>query len=441
MSRTYMVRQQSELAAFALVVLLIGMVFTVNLFLNFGADKEYVAEIKEIATTLRKYFPEGEPLYTKAEETAANAYQVKKKLKELYSSNVEILVNLIKGNISIPVSHLILGMLAKYILVLGFIKGFTLKVFKIAVFIPLVLGGLALFGKKLVFLQDVYNEIFARFYDPFGDKDIRTVLKVLRANPVPASIVHHLSEKGGLLEHSINVAIKASDKAAKEGIDPKDAYLAGLLHDVGKLKVYVYDAPKKTYRSVGIDLDLMNRIVMNEIKERFGIRIPSDERVWEIVKQADREATAEELKKYKIDIQTVVEQALRELNINGIEGRKYDGWVREDLPFVVVLAHAINRKVTILLKEKDKGLPIPEDPDHRGVHVIAYSNPYKELIFTEYEGKKADELGLFDARIGNEVFKAVYLFKKSHIPEELLVRWGNNPYMIEILERSTEKYI
>ncbi|MDQ7082133.1 MAG: hypothetical protein Q9N34_03440, partial [Aquificota bacterium] len=80
------------------------------------------------------------------------------------------------------------------------------------------------------------------------------------------------------------------------------------------------------------------------------------------MREADREVTVEELKEMRVDISHVLEQALRELNINGTEGKKHDGWYRNDLPFVVVLAHALNRTVTKLLKEQDPSLPLSEDP-------------------------------------------------------------------------------
>jgi len=440
-SKTYVVRQQSELGAFAFIVFVIGIIFITNLLINLGADEKYVSEIRNTAELLRRFFPEGEPLYTKAVETATYAYLIKNELKEQYGSNVNVLVNLMKGNISVPVSHLILGSLAKYVLALGFIKGFTLKVFKVAFFVPLILLAAVILRRKLGFLRDIADELYARLYDPFGDRDIRTVLKVLRANPVPASIIHHLPEKGGLLKHSVNVAVSAADRAARMGIDPKEAYLAGLLHDIGKLKVYIYDPESRTYRSTGASHELMNRIAMKELERRFGVRVPSDEMVWELVKEADREETLKELKEMKIGISSIIEQALRELNINGMEGKKHDGWYKESLPFVIVLAHALNRAVTRLLKEQDPTLPFSEEPDHAGVHVIAYANPYSDMIFTEYNGKKADELGLFDARVGNEVFRAVYLVKKEVVPEEIRLRWGNTHYEVDILGRNKVKVL
>jgi len=429
------VKQQSELGAFAFILFVVGIIFITNLLINLGADEKYVLEVKSTAELLRKFFPEGEPLYTKAVETATYAYLIKNELRERYSSNVQILVNLMKGSISVPVSHLILGSLAKYVLALGFIKGLTLKVFKVALFAPLILTAAVILRKKLGFFRDIADELYARLYDPFGDRDIRTVLKVLRANPVPASIIHHLPEKGGLLKHSLHVAIRAADKAGRAGLNPREAYLAGLLHDAGKLKVYVFDPERGTYRRAGANHEVMNRMVMKELDKRFGVRVPSDENVWELVKEADREVTVEELKEMKMDISSVIEQALRELNINGIEGKKYDGWYKETLPFVAILAHAMNRVVTRLLRERDPALPLSEEPDHAGVHVLAYANPYRKLIYTEFEGKRADELGLFDARIGTEVFRAVYLVKKEAVPGETLLRWGNTPYDIEVLER------
>ncbi|MDQ7082132.1 MAG: HD domain-containing protein [Aquificota bacterium] len=71
-------------------------------------------------------------------------------------------------------------------------------------------------------------------------------------------------------KHSLNVAIRAADKAGQAGLNPRDAYLAGLLHDAGKLKVYVFDSERGTYHSTGASHELMNRIVMKELERRFG---------------------------------------------------------------------------------------------------------------------------------------------------------------------------
>ncbi|HID66446.1 MAG TPA: hypothetical protein EYP32_06540 [Aquificaceae bacterium] len=64
-----------------------------------------------------------------------------------------------------------------------------------------------------------------------------------------------------------------------------------------------------------------------------------------------------------------------------------------------------------------------------------YASPYDEFLVKEIEGKKADDLGLFDAKVGVETFKAVYLIKKEIIPKELLLRWGDTNFFIEIKQR------
>jgi len=429
MSRTY--TRESEWAAFGIVVIVIGIVLMTNFLLNLGADEKYVVEIRNLAEKLRLFLPEGEPLYTKAVEVATSAYVLKKGLESTYGDNVSILINLIKGNISIPVSHLFLGALAKYILALGFIKGLTVKMFKLLVVFPVVLGAILVLWGRVRTLRELKASMYARLYDPFGDRDIRTVLKILKLNPVPASIIHHNPHREGLLKHSLSVAACAADKAQDAGLDIRSAFLAGLLHDVGKLKSYVRDGNR--WKSTGANLELMNRIAMKEIEKRFGVRAPQDENVWEIVREADREVTARELKEYKYEIEPVFERALRELNINGVGGSKYDGWAKDSL--IVVLAHALNKKVTELLKELDPSLPFSEEPDVAGVHAIAYSNPYRKFILMEYDGKKADTLGLFDARVSKKIFNAVYLIKREAIPDEVRLRWGDLPYTIEILER------
>lgn len=60
----------------------------------------------------------------------------------------------------------------------------------------------------------------------------------------PASIEHHDSQRGGLWEHSFSVAIKAVSNIKKYTKDRKytvPAFIAGLLHDVGKIAYYVCD--------------------------------------------------------------------------------------------------------------------------------------------------------------------------------------------------------
>ena len=58
----------------------------------------------------------------------------------------------------------------------------------------------------------------------------------------PASKSHHLNRKGGLVEHSVNVAEKLA--AMSEALDvpwlrPESPYLVGLLHDLIKCQCYI----------------------------------------------------------------------------------------------------------------------------------------------------------------------------------------------------------
>lgn len=57
----------------------------------------------------------------------------------------------------------------------------------------------------------------------------------------PASARHHLNVPGGLCEHTVNVAMNAADLCnlpAFMGVDPKEATVAALLHDLCKIGKY-----------------------------------------------------------------------------------------------------------------------------------------------------------------------------------------------------------
>ena len=55
--------------------------------------------------------------------------------------------------------------------------------------------------------------------------------------------------KNLLWKHSISVAVFSKNLSAKAGTDPEEAYLAGLLHDVGKMVLYL-DNPKNYARVI-----------------------------------------------------------------------------------------------------------------------------------------------------------------------------------------------
>lgn len=92
--------------------------------------------------------------------------------------------------------------------------------------------------------------------DPRKD-DIHRLLKYLEENTdwlkAPASTRFHGSHEGGLIEHSVNVAelcIKFKKLLAPE-IDITSAVIIGLLHDVGKVGLYIQKEPTEKQLQYG----------------------------------------------------------------------------------------------------------------------------------------------------------------------------------------------
>ncbi len=230
------------------------------------------------------------------------------------------------------------------------------------------------------------------------------------------------------------MATKAAEALPEE--KQKEGFLAGLLHDIGKIKIYKSVCNEKcSYKSLKVDQELANKIALKEIQRKFNIEIPKEEDVWKVVKKADIEVTKEELRKasFKVDKELLYE-VLNRLNINDyLNTGKPDGFY--DGKYLVILASALNRHVSKALLERDPILPISEEPDTFGVHVIAYSRPYNDYLILEIGGKKADDLGLFDAVVGKQKYSAVYLFDTQKIPSESIKKWGSCPYSIQIKER------
>lgn len=425
---------QSELVAFSIVLVVLGIFLLIDFLLSFASQK-YVIEIIKQADFFKNLFPEGQPLFNQAKKYAYMAYEIKKEFSKHYQSNVQILLAFLKGEFQLPKEHLIFAWFSKYMIGVGIIKGAFLKGSKFSLLAYVSFLSVVLIYLLRKPLRKLYLEIKARIYDPFGDEDIRKVLKILIANPVPASISHHLASSGGLFKHSLSVAIETADSLPEPY--KKEGFLAALLHDIGKIKIYKTVCNEKcSFWKLNISQEKANKLMFNELEKRFNVKIPENQNVWDIVKETDRKVTGKELKEanFKVDKEILIE-ALSRLNINGIESSKYDGWYKKELPFVIVLAHALNTEVSKILLEKDPLLPLSTQPDMRGVHVIAYTSPYDEFLIKEIEGKKAEDLGLFDAKVGVETFKAVYLIKKEIIPKELLLRWGDTNFFIEIKQR------
>ena len=351
----------ADLVAFATIVVILGIVVVFQLILNTGMNEEKLREIYNTAVFFKKVLPEGEPLYSKAIEFAQNSYQVQQYLKQNYDSNVKILIDFFKGNLPFPAWLIFAGATSYYIIALGILKALTFK----SVYLFAVFGILMLF--YLLFHPSIFRTLLvkakARIYDPFGDKNIRKVLEILLSNPVPASISHHNAFEGGLFEHSLEVASKTADALPEE--KKKEGFLAGLLHDVGKIKIYKSVCNEKcSYKSLKINQEIANKIALKEIQRKFKIEIPKGSELWKIVKKADIEATKEELKKakFKIDKELLYE-VLNQLNINDyLNTGRPDGFY--DGKYLVILASALNRQFSKALLERDPLLPVSEEPDN-----------------------------------------------------------------------------
>lgn len=214
----------------------------------------------------------------------------------------------------------------------------------------------------------------------------------------------------------------------------KTAFLLGLLHDIGKLKIYRQvpaeefapapsplegkkkekDKGKKTkYRWEGLHVnqEVVNKLFIRELTKKLSLELPQEPAYWEVVKTADRMQTEKELREGTFDIKDLLLPTIKNLS----EG---DYWKKGE--YFIVLAHSLCRTLTELLLEQDKGLNISPEADKAGVHVIAYS-VYKELPLIKQIGNlKADDLGLFDVMVGKTLFKAVYVFPSSlatNVPE------------------------
>jgi len=430
MERTVKFAREVEYATMLMVIFLFFSLLFVWFVSDYGSSYSFVKKIERAVSQYRDKFPQGEPFYTKALEEAIEAYKLKSFWKRYYRNKFELFMDVAKGDVSF--SQLTKGVLAPIYVTLGVLKGLLHHFGKLLTVSFLGLIGIIATGLILSLLKEALYLVRAFFMSPVKDVNVVKALAVLIANPVPASIFHHNPEKGGLLKHSLEVAKRAYEKAGRE----KKAFLAGILHDVGKIGVYFYDRKEKRWKSRRINLEVANKLMLVKLKKKLGIEYPEEPEIQRVVKEADREVTAKELRERQIDVKPYLEKALRVLNVNDYQGTgKPDGFYNPEYPFVVILANAINRHVSEMLSQIEP--TISPEPDSRGVHVIAYANPYRDFVYALYRGKKADDLGLFDVKVGNQTFRAVYLFKKEHIPPDLLKKWGSVSWKIQVLERKT----
>jgi len=392
----------------------------------------YSKEVYNSALQAYKLFPEGEKFYKTAVESSIQVYKFKSKLINSYGYEGDL--NLLLKVLNTPrgegfkfLGNLITASFAKWLIVLGILIGIIHKTL-IGFLALLTITLLFVVWKSLKSLEWLKLNLKAWKLAKFKDKDILNVIKVLLANPRPASLYHHESGENGLLKHSLAVASLATEKAKAENV--KDVYLAGLLHDIGKIKLYT-QTDKGTWVSTGAKQEVVNKLTLQELKEKFGIREITDPKIWKIVKSADREVTLKELwETFKGYLwETDIKELLKKL----IPKTSYIYLEKENL--IAVPAKEINTILTEKLNELFPDLNFKEDEvDYfTGVHPIAFAKPYRPFVVLKFQDLLADELDLFDLKVKDKLIKAVYLFDNSKFNLELKPFNGS----WEILERKT----
>jgi len=379
----------------------------------------YAESVYKYAKKAYDYFPEGERFYRKAVEESIRLYKLKETLLKSYPYRGELdfflgvinrawqgdkysgefLITLFKASFS------------KWLITLGLIYAVTAKTFLFFI-VLFVLTIVFVIWKQLRIPEYFWIQLQGfRLAGPYRrDKDIRNVLKVLIANPRPASITHHKNYEGGLLEHSLAVAKRTVEICREKSLNPKDCFLAGLLHDIGKLKLYTKEGNR--WVSLGTSQEVMNRIVLNELKKKFKIRdIPQE--VQSVVKQADREITYREVwenfKAYEGDIKKLLKEKIRECN----------PLYAENLKAVIVKSICLNEAI---LEELMKLYPELHFEQHypSSLPFITYLNPFREFVVLKVGDKVADKHDTFTVRIGDKTLKKVYLFKAGIFSSEEL---------------------
>jgi putative nucleotidyltransferase with HDIG domain len=410
------------------IFLIFFFAFLLSVFVNVMSSfptEEKVRDVSKKADFVSKFFPEWRGVSDYAKKLVEDA----RTKAGGYSSGYDVLFrNPVKAlGVLLPV------LLAEYLLVFGVIFGILGSQVYLVLASLLIVVGVFLYKQREA-LEDLMIRWRAKRLSPFRDERVEYILALLLKNPVPASIFHHNAFEGGLLKHSLNVA-KLSAKLAKErGLKVKTAFLLGLLHDIGKLKIYrrvpaeelapapsplegkkkKKDKGKKTkYRWEGLHVnqEVVNKLFMRELTEKLSLELPQEPVYWEVVKIADRMQTERELREGTFDIKDLLLPTIKNLP----EGSY---WKKGE--YFIVLAHGLCRTLTELLLEQDKGLNINPEPDKGGVHVIAYSIHKQFPIIKQIGDLKADSLGLFDVKVGNSLFKAVYVFPSSlatNVPE------------------------
>jgi putative nucleotidyltransferase with HDIG domain len=387
--------------------------------------EEKVREFSKRVEFLSKFFPEWKGLGEYAKTFVESASEKAKG----YSSGYEMVFKdpVRALGVLFPV------LLAEYLLVFGFILGILGFQAYLVLVVLLIAVGIFLYKHREV-LEDLVIKWRAKQLSPFKDEKIEYILALLLKNPVPASIFHHSAFEGGLLKHSLNVARLSAKLAKERGLKVKTAFLLGLLHDIGKLKIYrkvpaeestpapsPFDSkkkekkknkkPKYKWEGLHVNQEVVNKIFIKQLEEKLSLDLPKDPAYWDVVKTADMLQTEKELREGRYEIKGLLIPTIKNLP----EGSY---WKKGE--YFVVLAHAFCRTMTELLLEQDKGLNISTEPDKAGVHVIAYSIPKQLPIIKQIGDVKADDLGLFDVKVGKTLFKAVYVLPSSlatNVPE------------------------
>jgi len=408
-----------------LILLWIGLI-GYQMFQAYTHPYEYAKDIYKNAEIAYKLFPEGESFYKEAVNRAIELYKLKIKLTESGYSFLDILNQAFNGNkLAIKfLLNLIEASLAKWILFLGILVGIVQKTF-IVFSILLLMVLVSVLWERLKFLDWLFINFKAWTLAKVKSKDILTVLKVLIANPRPASIAHHKNYEGGLLEHSLAVTEKALNLAKEKNLPPKEVYLAGLLHDIGKLKLYTKQG--NSWIHTGTSQTVANKMVQNELAQKFGISVPTNPEIWKIVKQADREVTYREIwelfKEKEADIRELIKDLIKQCQ----------PLYSEELKAVIVKAVCLNEKVLEELKELFPDLHF-EQFYPNDLPPITWINPYRGLIYLKIGDKIADSLDLFDVKVDGKTIKGVYLFKADLFDQEELKNF-RPVKKVEVIER------
>jgi putative nucleotidyltransferase with HDIG domain len=410
------------------IFLLFFLVILLNVLVNIGEafpTEEKVRELSKRADLLAKFSPEWKGL----SEYAKSLVEYASKKAQGYSSGYEMVF---KDPVR-ALGVLLLVLLAEYLLVLGFILGLLNFQAYLALAALLIAVGIFLYKHREA-LEDLVIKWRAKRLSPFKDEKIEYILALLLKNPVPTSILHHNAFEGGLLKHSLSVARLSAKLAKERGLKVKTAFLLGLLHDIGKLKIYrkvpaeesapapsPFESKKKNkkkdkksgykWEGLHVNQEVVNKIFIKELAEKLSLDLPKDPAYWDVVKTADMIQTEKELREGSYNIKDLLIPTIKNLP----EGSY---WKKGE--YFIVLAHAFCRTMTELLLEQDKGLNISTEPDKAGVHVIAYSVVKQLPIIKQIGDVKADDLGLFDVKVGETLFKAVYVFPSSlatNVPE------------------------